>query len=70
MQYLNEYYRSHTYESVTLKEKRPNFLKHPLCAPQSCAEFLERIVRTIRGFTVSFVNLSDSGLPIFKDDIH
>ena len=27
MQYLNEYYKSHTYESVTLKEKRLNFLK-------------------------------------------
>ena len=53
MHYLNEYYKSHTYESVTLKEKRLNFFKHPLCAPQLCAEFLERIVRTIRGFTVS-----------------
>ena len=60
MHYLNEYYKSHTYESVTLKEKRLNFLKHSLCAPQLCApqlcaEFLERIVRTIRGFTVSFL---------------
>ena len=46
MHYLNEYYKSHTYESVTLKEKRLNFFKHPLRAP------LLRIVRTIRGFTV------------------
>jgi len=53
MHYLNEYYKSHTYESVTLKEKRLNFFKHPLRAPQLCAEFLERIVRTIRGFTVA-----------------
>ena len=52
MHYLNEYYKSHTYDSVTLKEKRLNFLKHPLRAPQVRAEFLERIVRTIRGFTV------------------
>ena len=48
MHYLNEYYKYHTYESITLKEKRLNFLKHLLCA-----EFLERIVRTIRGFTLS-----------------
>ena len=52
MHYLNEYHKSYTYESVTLKEKRLTFLKHSLCAPQLCAEFLERIVRTIRGFTV------------------
>ena len=49
MHFLNEYYKSHTYESVTLKEKR---LKHPLRAPHLRAEFLERIVRAIRGFTV------------------
>ena len=52
MHYLNEYYKSHTYESVTLKEKGLKYLKHPLRAPHLCAEFLERIVRTIRGFTV------------------
>ena len=53
MHYLNEYYKSHTHESVTLKEKRLNFFKHSLCAPQLCAEFLEQIVRTIRDFTVA-----------------
>ena len=52
MHYLNEYYKSHAYELVMLKEKRLNFWKHSLCAPQLCAEFLERIVRTIWGFTV------------------
>jgi len=52
MHYLNEYYKSHTYESVTHKEKHLHFLKHPLRAPHLCADFLERIVRTIRGFTV------------------
>ena len=52
MHYLNEYYKSHTHESVTLKEKRLNFCKHSLRAPQLCAEFLEQIVRTVRGFTV------------------
>ena len=57
MHYLNEYYKSHTYESVTLEETRLNFLKHSLCAPQLCAEFLERIVRTIRGFTVHIISM-------------
>ena len=52
MHYLNEYKKSHTYELVTLEEKRLNFLKHLLRAPQLCADLLERIVRTIRGFTV------------------
>ena len=52
MHCLNEYYKSHIHESVTLKEKRLIFFEHSLCAPQLCAEFLERIVRTIRGFTV------------------
>ena len=52
MYYLNEYYKSYTYESVTLKEKRLNLFKYSLRAPQLCDEFLERIVRTIRGFTV------------------
>ena len=52
MHYLNEYYKSHIHETVTFKEKCLNFLKHSLCAPQLCAEFLERIVRTIGGFTV------------------
>ena len=32
MHVLNEYYKSDTHESVTPKEKRLNFLKHPLRA--------------------------------------
>ena len=54
MYYLNEYYKSHAYELVMLKEKRLNLYKYSFCVPQLCAEFLERIVRTIRGFTVVF----------------
>ena len=58
MHYLKEYYKSLTYESITLNEKRLNFFKHSLCAPQLCTEFLERIVRTIRGFTVHTSSLT------------
>ena len=37
---------------LRLNKNALNNLKHPLRAPHLRAEFLERIVRTIRGFTV------------------
>ena len=56
MYYLNEYYKSLTYESVTLKEKRLKWemrVKKLVFQTDLRADFLERIVRAIRGFTVS-----------------
>ena len=53
MYYLNEYYKSHTYESVTLKKKRlKNRVKKRVFQTHLPADFLERIVRAIWGFTV------------------
>ena len=56
MHYLNEYYKSHTYESVTLKEKclklKNRVKKKRVFQTYLRADFLERIVRVIRGFTV------------------
>ena len=40
---------------LRLKKNALNNLKHPLRAPHLRAEFLERIVRTIRGFTVHVI---------------
>ena len=54
MNYLNEYYKSHTYESVTLEENALNkktALKKRVFQIHLCADSLERIV-LIRGFTV------------------
>ena len=39
----------------TVYKKRVFRLKHPLRAPHLRAEFLERIVRAIRGFTISMI---------------
>ena len=75
MHYLNEYYKSHTYESVTLKEKALKY-ENPVKktgvsfetpvkrAPHLRAEFLERIVCAIRGFTVPPI-----GIPIVPKSI-
>ena len=55
MHFLNEYYKSHTYESVTLKEIALNkkiAYKKRVFQTHLRADFLVRIVRAIRGFTV------------------
>ena len=55
MHCLNEYYKSHIYESITLKEKRlkwENREKKRVFQTHLRADFLERIVSAIRGFAV------------------
>ena len=55
MHHLNEHYKSHTYESVTLKEKRlkyENHVKKRVFQTHLRADFLERIMRTIREFAI------------------
>jgi len=55
MHYLNKYYKSHTYKSVTFKEKRlkkENRVKKRVFQTHLRADFLERIVCAIWGFTV------------------
>ena len=55
MHYLNVYYKSHTYESVTLKEQRLNrkcALKKRVFQTDIRADFLEQIMRALRGFTI------------------
>jgi len=55
MHYINEYYKSQTYESFTVKEnlKYENRVKKRVFQTNLRSDFLERIVRAIRGFTVS-----------------
>jgi len=61
MHYLNEYYKSHIYESIAYKEKntlnKKCALQDRVLQTETRADFLERIVRALRGFTVSFREL-------------